>query len=1118
MVGGTGVPYGGTDMSHVRIEVFGPLTVHVAGDLVELRGAQARAVLARLTLAGGQTVSTDRIIDDIWAGEPPPKALGTLQVHISNLRRVLEPDRPRRAPAGVLISSPPGYALRLPVDAVDAWRFEALLKAADAAEPPQRASTLRAALDCWTGAPLPEFTETIWAATEVARLRGLRANAVEQYADIALAGGREAAIIPELERHLAEEPLREEAVRLLAIALYRVGRQSEALAHLREARRRLVDELGLEPGPALRALETDILDQSASLSRPVETPARIAAPPHAVPVSPATAEHRNHATVIGRAAELQLIATAAETAAANGLRTVWVEAEAGVGKTTLAEVVGGRLSGRGWRVARGRCPEVDGAPPAWAWVEVAQSLGEPIAAPATAFDLAAVVRDRVRAATASGPLLVIIDDLHRADGATLQLLRSVAHDVADRPVLVLTAHRGAEATADLAATRAALASVTAERLTLGGLNRDGVIALVDELAPDGGYARDAQVIDRLMNRTDGNPLFVAEFARLIAAEGRSAATAELPAGVRDVLRRRLSRLPGTARTVLQQAAVLGREVDIDLLIRVARRDEDEVLDGLEAAVLAGLLSEPGPAQVRFTHALVRDTLYEDTPALRRARWHAAALRELRAAPAPDVAALAHHALAAATPATAAEAAGLAWAAARQAREMTAPSEAVQLAAAGVRMCDLSETAVPVRDEVGLLVELTRAAAQAGDAATARPARARAVALAGSTGDTDLLCAALTAYRAPISWTVAGIGADGTSIEGPLRRMVAEQPGIDPVTRVWLLVALVFETENDAAAYGMGEVMAWTEEALTVARRCGDPVALCAALNARAYLSLGPDLADEREPLAAELLSIAQQHGLLGYRALAHWLLFLFASARTDLTEAIRQADLAVEHSTTGQLAALVQVVEVYHAVLCVLAGRPDDAAAEYRRLSRQMAETGMASAAEAAVVFELVLAFARGDMSELTEVMVGLHDMHPDAMNEALVLCLLDAGRVEEARMRWAARTPVRRNYYWLARMALFALAAARLDDLEECARVYDELLPWAGRVAGIDSGSVAFGTVDDALAVLADALGRSGDGDRHRRDADAVRDRVAAHLGAAGLIPRSPSPSGDSAARRAGS
>jgi hypothetical protein len=413
----------------------------------------------------------------------------------------------------------------------------------------------------------------------------------------------------------------------------------------------------------------------------------------------------------------------------------------------------------------------------------------------------------------------------------------------------------------------------------------------------------------------------------------------------------------------------------------------------------------------------------------------------------------------------------------------------------------------------MLVTLTRAAAQCGAADRARAARARAVDLATRSGDDALLLEALTAYRAPISWTITGIGTDGTDIEAPLRRALTEHPDVDPVTRVWLLVALTFETENDAAAHGMSEVIGWSAEAMSIARACGDPVAMCAALNARVYLALGPDLADEREDLARQLLSIAQQHELLGYEALAHWLLFLSASARTDLTEAIRQADLAVERSTSGQLAALVQVVEVYHAVLCVLAGRLDEAASEYRRLARQMADTGMTSAPQVALVFELVLAFARNDLSVLVDVMTALHEHHPDALPEVLVLCLLDAGLVEQARERWAQRTPVRRNYYWLGRMALYARAAARLTDRDACAQAYGELLPWTGRVAGIDSGSVSFGVVDDALAILADALGRPENAERHRRDADAVRADVAAHLTEAGLIPKSPAPGGDTAA-----
>ena len=1096
-------------MSEIRITLFGPLTVHVDDRPIDLRGPQPRAVLARLALAGGESVSTDRLIDDIWAGEPPPKALGGLQVHVSHLRRALEPRRERRAPARILVSAPPGYALRLPVDAVDSWRFEALLReSAGIGDPTARARLLREALDCSAAPVLPEFTDAAWVATESSRLADLRATVLEQYAAIGMDLGWHATLIPELERHLAADPLREEAVRLLAIALYRSGRQRDALTQLRAARARLADELGVDPGPALRALEADILAQADALLTPSTVATRDSTPPSAP--HPTTTGARTRATALGRSAELARIDAAARTVATDGLRAVWIGADAGVGKTTLTEVAAQRLRASGWSVARGRCPEVDGAPPAWAWSEVISSLGQSAPAIGSAFELAAAVGDRLRAVTADAPLLVVLDDLHRADGATLQLLRTLALDLSEHPILVLGAHRTPESGPDLAATWAALAAVTVERIELGGLSRDGVLALIGEHAP--GFEHDPEVVDTLTLRTGGNPLFVTEFARLVASEGRSAAATAVPAGVADVLRRRLTRLPGPARTVLQQAAVLGREADVDLLIRIARRDGDEVLDGLEAAVLAGLLDEPDPAHVRFTHALVRDTLYDDTPQLRRARWHAAALRELRAAPDPDVAALAHHALAAATPATAADAADLAARAAARAMELNAPGEAMHLAESAVRMADLAPGAVSVEDRVRMLVELTRAAAQSGAAARARPARSRAVQLAADSGDGDLLLTALTAYRAPISWTVRGFGTDDTDVEQPLRRALADHPHADPVTRVWLLVALIFEIENDAAAGDLSEAFALADEAVALARSTGDATATCAALNAAAYLSLGPDRAEDRDDLVGELLSVARKNGLLGYEALAHWFLFLCASARTDLTEAMHQADLAVEKSTMGQLAALVQVVEIHQAVLCVLAGRYDDAATRYRQAAQRLAATGMASAAEIAVVFEVVIAFHRDDMASLTDPMTALHDVHPDAMIEAFVLALMAAGRVDEARSRWAMRTPVRRNYYWLARMALYARAAVAVGDLDECANAYVELSPWAGRVAGIDSGSVSFGIVDDALALLADALGRAGDAVRHRDAADAVRVRLAAHLDRAGVTPRSPSPSGGTA------
>ena len=306
-----------------------------------------------------------------------------------------------------------------------------------------------------------------------------------------------------------------------------------------------------------------------------------------------------------------------------------------------------------------------------------------------------------QAATA-GPVAVLLDDLHRTDGLTLELLRLVTHELRERPVLVIATYRPSESGSELASARAALAVRTAAHVAIGGLDDAATAAL----AADFGLTNlTGQALRLLHDRTGGNPLFVRELARLTTSEGCRTARFAVPAGVGDVLRRRLIRLPGATVTALRQAAVLGREVDVDLLADLAHRDPDDLLDALEPAVHVGLLEEPAPDRVRFAHALIRDTLYEDTSLLRRSRLHATALSLLRErGRGADPAALAYHAVAAATPASAVAAADLAMAAGRDADRVGAPVEAARQWRAAVRMLVLANRAEAVEDEGERTVE------------------------------------------------------------------------------------------------------------------------------------------------------------------------------------------------------------------------------------------------------------------------------------------------------------------------------------------------------------------------------------------------------------------------------
>ncbi|WP_432037236.1 BTAD domain-containing putative transcriptional regulator [Streptomyces cucumeris] len=255
--------------------VLGPVTAwDAAGQPIALKGPRHRAVLARLIVARGRVVPVGRLVDDLWP-DPPAGAVSAVRTFVAALRRALEPRRTPRTPARLLVTEGPGYALRAGRDAVDAWCFEDGLTTAATLPPGDALARLESGLGRWRGPAYAEFADEPWARAERSRLTGLRLHAVERRAEARLALGRAGEVVPDLEAHTGEHPWREDAWRLLALALYRSGRQGDALAVLRRARALLVEQLGVDPGPGLRRLERDILDQADHL----ETAARSDAGP-----------------------------------------------------------------------------------------------------------------------------------------------------------------------------------------------------------------------------------------------------------------------------------------------------------------------------------------------------------------------------------------------------------------------------------------------------------------------------------------------------------------------------------------------------------------------------------------------------------------------------------------------------------------------------------------------------------------------------------------------------------------------------------------------------------------------------------------------------------------------
>ncbi|WP_205751867.1 BTAD domain-containing putative transcriptional regulator [Cryptosporangium phraense] len=657
----------------MRFGVLGPLTASGPAGAVDLKGPAHRSVIARLLVARGRVVPVSVLVDDLWDGTSPEGAVGAVQTFVAALRKSLEPDRAPRAPARLLVTAGPGYALR--ASDVDAWEFEAEVTAAGwsgggAADAAAAAGRLSAVLGLWRGPAYAEFAERPWARAEVARLDELRLLAIERRAEALLAAGRAAEAVADLEAFTDTHPARESGRRLLALALYRTGRPADALASLRRARRALAEADGLDPSPDLRRLEADILAQSPSLDPAPAGPLTVGTPP-SNDVRPPGHErpHSDVDRLVGRERELRQLADAAEDAIARGrLRVGLIAGEAGAGKTALAEELAARVDGYGWTSATGTNPDDEGLPAAWPWTQILGSLARVVPSPpepgASRFQWHRAVAAYLTDVATRAPLLLVVDDLHWAGPETLALFAALAAEPIAAPILLVATYRSTDPPRALADVLGRVARAEPARVYLGGLPADAIPAVVRGVI---GHDVDASTAATIHRRTGGNPFFVRELARLVESGELDA----VPPGVRDVVRYRIAGLASPVRDVLRRAAVLGPEIDPDLL-------EDADLTALEVATARGFLVERGPGRFAFAHALVRDALDADVSRSRRARWHTAAAELLERLRPGDVDALARHYLLADTPETAARAARYARAAAERAERRSAPLEAARL--------------------------------------------------------------------------------------------------------------------------------------------------------------------------------------------------------------------------------------------------------------------------------------------------------------------------------------------------------------------------------------------------------------------------------------------------------
>lgn len=1103
----------------MEVAVLGPLELRRDGTPVDLGNRKRRALLAALALSVGRPVAVDTIIDLLWEGEPPEGVTTTLQSYVSTLRRVLEPERPPRAPGRVLVTAVPGYALMLPPDAVDAVRFEraaqeqhralhrltASDRAATAASGRPDLDTVVAAesilaevLLLWRGQPFPELGDADGAVAERSRLEQLRLLAEEDLARAALSLGRHAEVAARLEPLTLSHPMHEGLAALRAIALARCGRQADALALLRRARGVLVEELGIEPGAALRTVQEAILRQEEWMhwrplvDRGVPAPsnpagfsaqARSTDPGATGDTGDASAANGRHAPgrfadptapwpMFGRDAHLAALLAGLDEVSTGRPVLAAATGEPGIGKSRLVREVARRAAEMGFVVAVGRCSQDDGAPPLWPWSTALRGLGSDVAALARTGETGQFaawerITTAVLRAAHRQPVLLVFEDLHWADAASLRVLRLLLESIEAEPIaVVLTWRSRPEPTGDLADVAEALARRHGRRVELGGLGAADVARIVREVA---GTAPTAEQVAALLRRTEGNPFFVVEYARLARQRGnldllRSAD--DPPTAVHDVIARRVARLPERTRAALSVAAVIGRQFEAGTLAAAAGMGDDELLDVIEPAQAVGLLREDGVDRFSFAHALVRDTVYAGLSASRRARVHATVARLLQVRGGRETEEARHWL--AAGPSHAAQAWRSAVRAAGVARDLHAHEEAAELLAAAADVLPDDPDAGAV-DRYGVLMELVDAYRWAGMWGELTRTVERAVEVARAIGDPVRVAQAAISTTHGGLWQSAAYGRVNEPIVEALRASLAVLPPDDSPLRCRVLLGLANELYYGSA---VEERSGLVQEALGMARRLGDDALLLDALLI-AFLGVWrPATAAERLSYATEATTLARRLGQDQRFALAATQRAVVLAELGRPSEMFRWATIARGQAERLRLPYVLIVLANLEVPWHAMAGRfdrCDELVEQSRRLDRQLALRQSGDPTTGALISQAI--WRPTDPSRTAAVV----DISKGAFARPVTVAsyLWRVGAGDRAREVYA-REPVQLDVDdWTAMLVWCNAAevALHLGDAALGRAVRERLEPYAGRSCSAGSSNAA-GPVDAYLALAAVATG----------------------------------------------
>jgi tetratricopeptide (TPR) repeat protein len=825
---------------------------------------------------------------------------------------------------------------------------------------------------------------------------------------------------------------------------------------------------------------------------------------------------------IGRDVEMAELSAGLDDAIGGRGRLFLIVGEPGIGKTMLAERLAARALERGGLVLWGRCWEGGGAPAYWPWIQVLRTLAEetmdglriadgadassiarlvpelaeragedagpePSAQSAAArfrlFDAVAVL---LRRSSAGRPLVIVLDDLHAADPASLLLLRFVARDLRSTRLLVVAAYRDVEAQrrADIAETLRDLVR-EGPSVRLHGFDRAEVRQFMETLT---GTTVSEDDVSRICDTTGGNPLFVREMVRLggwRAASERRAQPA-IPEGVRAVIHERLAALDANAVNVLSVAAVVGHDFDLALVEQVSGLDRPLVLQSVADAARLELLSivSGSSSALRFSHGLVREVLYDDLPIAVRKELHGKVGEGIERLYGPDLTAhlgeLAYHF--AQGPATGPDARAAVYA--RMAGDRAMTSYAYEEAAAQYGRA-LEATRFAGADEAvrcDLLLRLGHAQARAGNYQEAKASFLQAAEVARP-------------LEVPEPFAHAALGFGEPQVEGVvderllamLREALQRLPTDDSALRARLLARLSLElsfSDDPAVRDTLRDSL--SRQALEMARRLGDPAARAMALRARWLATWGPEGHDERTALSEEMLDLARESGDREME---------LAGRARRITCSMESGDVrAARADITAHARLAAELRMPYHewtaTTLRACQALLDGMFAQAEELTER-APSLIPGRPIARLAYLNQIAFIRleqGRLGELRDAWQQIVERFPQTGFGAAWLSLAEAdlGSDDAARRHLRAQvgtlSGLPKGGLWLSTLAVSALAAARLGDRDAAAAIYPHLLPYAAGVILIPMPHpvVCCGSAAFYLGVLATVLARWDDAAGH--------------------------------------